>query len=128
MDKTPAEDGQNIMLERPARKATLLLGSLTDDKHQTFDFRIRNISSTGLSGIIEGSMLINSVVTIDIPGIGRVTAIVTRIAGKTFGARFHTIIDPEKVRRPFDNQPPLYEVRPLHRRVISDGRPRVKNI
>jgi hypothetical protein len=128
MDKTPAEDDHNVMLERPTRKTTLLLGSLTDDKQQRFNFRIRNISSTGLSGIIEHAMLINSVITIDIPGIDRVTAIVTRVAGKTFGARFHTMIDPESVRRPSDNQLPLYEVRPLHRRVISDGRPGVKNI
>jgi hypothetical protein len=59
MDKTPAEDDHNVMLERPARKTTLLLGSLTDDKQQRFNFRIRNISSTGLSGIIERAMLIN---------------------------------------------------------------------
>jgi hypothetical protein len=128
MDKRPAESDQKVTVERPDRKTTLLLGSLIDDEQQEFNFRIKNISSTGLSGIIERAMLINSLVTINVPGIDRVTAVVTRVAGKTFGVRFNATIDPKNVRRSYDDQNHAHEVRPLHRRVISDGRPRIKDI
>lgn len=110
---------------RAPRKAIMLVATLTDSNGTAHRVRVRNLSATGLGGVIEAPLAMNDVVRIDLPGMPSVTAIVIRRSDKEFGVRFYDEIAPELVSVKIENEGSHFAIRDLHKTVQDCRRPGV---
>ncbi len=123
MDKD-SENGEEKECEaRAPRKAIMLAAILTDKNGIAHRIRIRNLSATGLGGVIEHPVALDDVVRLDLPGMKPVKAIVTRWSGKEFGVRFQNGIVPEHVGVKIENEGSNFALRDIHKMVHDHRRP-----
>ena len=108
---------------RAPRKAMMLAATLTDGVGVGHKFRVRNLSATGLGGVIEAPLAAGDAVRLDLPGIGTVGGTVSRVRGRKFGVRFQGGIAPELVSVKIENEGSGFVLRDLHKKIEDQRRP-----
>jgi len=77
-------------------RATLRLGH----GYENFDFRVRNLSATGLMGEGPFTIVAGTPVVVELRNLGWIAATVAWSLDNRFGLAFHEEIDPHAVRQP----------------------------
>ncbi|WP_345862723.1 PilZ domain-containing protein [Sphingomonas qilianensis] len=85
VDKGGALDGDNRQAERRAVQAG---ATLRDDNEAPIDAELIDLSTSGCQVALQGELVVPSMVTIGVAGIGRIDACVVRRDGDRYGCAF----------------------------------------
>jgi hypothetical protein len=85
---------------RARRHARMLLVDIVDSRGALHRLRIRNLSKTGLGGVLEVDLDHGENVSVHLPNSAPVTGTIVWRSGKAHGIHFQTVVDVDVVLAP----------------------------
>jgi len=103
------------------RSSLLLVGTLRLSEGAAEEFKIRNLSATGLMGEMDAPPGCGETVSVEVGQLGPLAATVVWLRQRRFGLEFESEIDPASAYRPVGRSPQPFKPSPsadLKKRLI----------
>jgi hypothetical protein len=111
-----AEFGSNVA-ERKPRRSFLFKVECENAEAQVVLVRVRNLSATGMGGIVEKGLnfVDGETVKVAFRGLRKVSGKIIWIRGKSFGVTFERAVAPDEILASLNADRPSFEVDPMHK-------------